>query len=388
MKEMRSVEQDLRGKVAELKAVISVQSKRLIELEAAVLAMSQREQDYEWQVSQLKGAGRNAELVAEGQGPPPLPQCEEQPSSSVTDINLCTGTLPHESQQAPCPVPTKSGSTSPTTTAATHTTAPGGAASGQPAAQGQELAWLEHMLTRQMNTVVDRTSLGTKFGASKDHPPRGGSVLIGSSSGCSGSAANKCRSLGGSIASSSQLGSRVGGGSMSSSVCGSVTSSFAPMWRKSLGVGHSGSVEVEAGTAGVQSPPVPQSAHRASSPKQKEQPSKPDDAHRSPSRVTAANSPQRMRVASPLRMRPAGTCSPPVQMPAPPTVAAVRSPPHRPFKDGPTTTFTPFNNRGASPVIGTKKLGGSISSHTMSVHVRKASPEVYHVRECAQKTIC
>jgi len=301
-----------------------------------------------------------------GQGPPPPPKCEEQPSqpsSSVTDINMCTATLP--SQQGTVSVPTISGATAATISAAP--TATGGAASNQPAAHGQEMAWLEHMLTRQMNTAVDRTSLGAKPGVSKDKRPAGGSVLIGSSSGCSGSAANKCRSLSGSIAGGLPLGSRVGGGSISNS--------FAPMWRKSLG--PSGSVEVEAATTGGQSPPVPQSAQRNASPKKE---SKDEVAHRSPSRVQGANSPQRMRVASPLRVRP--TCSTPVQM-----VPAVRSPPHRtPFKESRTATFTHFDNRGTSPMVGTKKLGGSISSHTMSVHVRKATPDhVYPVREFASK---
>lgn len=168
----------------------------------------------------------------------------------------------------------------------------------------------------------------------------------------------------------------------------------------------SGSVEVEASTAGIQSPPVPRSEPRASSPKtckHQQLEARAEEAHRtasvaavgerSPPRIHGANSPQRIRVASPVRMRPTGAapvaCTPPVQL-APP-VAPVRSPPQRTaFKDGQTATqaatFTPFNARGASPALGTKKLGGSISSHAM-LHVRKASPDhVYPVREYSNKT--
>jgi len=384
MKEMRSVERDLRVEVRDLKAVISSQSKRLVELEAAILAMSQQEQDYERQVSQLQdvlrcteadaaACGRhNTELTAElgvsqqlqhqqqlqGQGPPPPPQSEDQPNSSVTEIGLCTATLPPDSQKGTVVATTSSGATMTTSsTAATMTL--GGMAGSQPVTHGQEMALLEHMLTRQMNIVVDRTTLPAKASVSRE-PRSGGSVLIGVSSGCSSSAPSKCRSLSGSIVTGGPLGTRAGG-----TLSGSISGSFNSTWRKTLG--HSGSVEVEVSTAGIQSPSIPQGAHRAPSPNNNEH----QRMESSPSRMYGANSPRPLRVASPSRLRPA-SCTPPLQMVPP--VGAVWSPPQRtPQTTTQTTTFLPFNTRGTSPVMGTKTLGGSICS--MSSHVRKASPD-------------
>mmetsp|Transcript_41855 Transcript_41855/g.80111 ORF Transcript_41855/g.80111 Transcript_41855/m.80111 type:complete len:347 (-) Transcript_41855:561-1601(-) len=99
MKEMRTVERDLRNQVTELKAVISVQSKRLVETEAAVLAMSQREQDYEYQVSQLRGAMRGTEAQSSVSTPQHQQQQQHHHSMRVClckcvccyDIPCCPG---------------------------------------------------------------------------------------------------------------------------------------------------------------------------------------------------------------------------------------------------------------------------------------------------------
>lgn len=269
----------------------------------------------------------------QGQGPPPPPQCEENCISSRTDIGLCIAAA----RAAVAKVTTVTGA---------HC----GAASIQPAANGQ--------------------------------------LPIGSGSACSGSAANKCRSHGGSTAGGIPRGKHLSG-----SNSGSNSGSFA---RRKYLVGSS--VEVEAPTAGIQSPPVPQSAHRVPSPEDTHRPSSrtrgantpqrlraaspvrsariqsppvprsahrapsPDDTHRPSSRMRGANPPQRVRAASPLRVQPA-MCTPPVQMASP--AATVRSSLQR----------TP------------KKLGDSIGSHTTSLHARKASPDhMYPVREYANKT--